>query len=142
MNSKGLGQHPSQDMRDSQHLMRAHLAGIMVLPTSKTWEIGEVLDQGYEGSCVGHGWTAWENAKPTGFDVQQDHAYAVSWYERAQEIDEWPGTDYQGTSVRAGARVAAERGLLSEYVWASSVDEIDAWILAKGTVVIGSYWFG
>lgn len=138
---KGLGQHPSQDMRDAQHLMRNHLAEVMVLPAEKTWKIGDVLDQGYEGSCVGHGWTAWENAKPSGFEVQQDHAYAYEWYKRAQEIDEWFGTDYEGTSVRAGARVAQERGLLSEYVWATSVDDIDAWLLAKGPVVIGSYWF-
>lgn len=121
--------------------MRARLADVVILPRYKTWEIGDILDQGYEGSCVGHGWTAWENAKPTGFAVQQDHAYAYEWYRRAQEIDEWWGTDYEGTSLRAGARVAGERGLLDEYVWASSRADIDAWALAKGTVVFGSYWF-
>lgn len=138
---KGLGQHPSVDLRDAQHLMKDHLQDVMVLPREKTWKIGDVLDQGYEGSCVGFGWTDWENAKPSGFDVQQGYAYAYTWYERAQELDEWAGTDYEGTSVRAGARVAQERGLLNEYAWAASIDDIDAWLLAKGTVVIGSKWF-
>ncbi len=140
--SKGLGLLHSVDMRDSAHPMTAHLKDVTTLPTSRTWQIGEILDQGQEGSCVGHGWTAWENAKPTGYPVQQDHAFAVEWYERAQEIDEWPGSDYSGTSVRAGARVALERGYITEYVWASGIAELDAWLLGKGPLVIGSRWYG
>jgi hypothetical protein len=128
-------------MRDAAHLMGAHLREITALPSHKTWQIGEILDQGYEGSCVGHAWTAWENCRPLGYAVQQDHDYAVGWYERAKEIDEWPGTDYEGTSVRAGARVALERGFISEYVWASGVAEMDAWLLFKGPLVIGSKWY-
>lgn len=138
---KGLGLLHSVDMRDAAHPMRKHLASVDVLPDYKVWEHGEILDQGREGSCVGHGWTAWHNAKPTGFQHQQDHEYAVAWYERAQEIDEWPGTDYEGTSVRAGARVGLERDLLGEYVWASDLDDVDAWVLAKGPLVIGSKWY-
>lgn len=138
---KGLGLLPSVDLRDSQYLMGAHLGDVIVLPGYKLWEIGEILDQGTEGSCVGHGWAAWHNSKPTGHVNQVDHNYAVGWYERAQEIDEWPGTDYDGTSVRAGARVGVERGLLDEYVWATGLDEIDAWLLGKGPLVIGAKWF-
>lgn len=139
--NKGLGQHPSVDMRDGLYSMRPTLKRVNVIPTAMTWEHGVILDQGYEGSCVGHGWTAWENARPKGFVVQQDHSYAVGWYQRAQELDEWPGTSYEGTSVRAGAKVAQERGFLDTYVWAASIDEIDAWLLTKGPVVIGAKWF-
>jgi hypothetical protein len=32
-------------------------------------------------------------------------------YHKAQEIDEWPGTDYDGTSVRAAADVARLQGM-------------------------------
>ncbi len=138
--NKGLGQFPSVDMRDGLYLMRPKLKTVDVVPTYKVWEHGTILDQGYEGSCVGHGWLAWENCKPRGYPVQQDHTYAVAWYERAQELDEWPGTDYAGTSVRAGAKVAQERGFLDNYVWASSLDEIDAWLLTQGPVVIGAKW--
>jgi hypothetical protein len=141
MAKKGLGRRIDLvDMRDAQHLMGAHLKSVDALPEYKTWEVGEALDQGYEGSCVGHGWTHWHNAKPMGFGRQQPHEYAYDYYKRAQEIDEWPGTDYEGTSVRAGAKVALERGLISEYVWASGLDELDAWILGKGPIVIGSKW--
>lgn len=137
---KGLGLHHSVDMRDARHPMRPHLAGI-TLPTYKVWPIGQILDQGVEGSCVGHGWTAWHNAKPTGYLHQRDHEYAFDWYLRAQQIDEWPGTNYEGTSVRAGARVGIERGLLSEYVWASGLDEIDTWLLGRGPLVLGVNWW-
>ncbi len=139
--SKGLGQYPSVDMRDGLYLMRPKLKQVDALPAYRLWDHGIILDQGYEGSCVGHGWVAWENCRPTGYAEQQDHSYAVAWYERAQELDEWPGTAYDGTSVRAGAKVAQERGFLDSYVWATSLDEIDAWLLTQGPIVIGSKWF-
>jgi hypothetical protein len=129
-------------MRDGLYSMRPKLKRLgSALPAYKVWENGVILDQGQEGSCVGHGWAAWENARPKGFVVQQDHDYAVGWYERAQELDEWPGTDYEGTSVRAGAKVAQERGFLDVYVWAAGRSEIDAWVLSMGPVVIGSKWY-
>lgn len=141
MTAKGLGLWHSVDMRDALHTMRAHLAGVDVLPDYKIWEHGQILDQGFEGSCVGMGWTDWENCKPIGYAVQQDYEYAYRWYERAKELDAWPGTDYEGTSVRAGAKVGQERGLLEEYVWAASLDELDAWLLAKGPIVVACDWF-
>lgn len=142
MNSgKGLGHLHHFDMRDMRHRMRDHLGDVVVLPDYMVWDHGDILDQGQEGSCVGHGWTAWQNCKPVGHSHQHDHAYAVAWYERAQELDPWPGTNYEGTSCGAGAKVALERNLLGEWVWASGVDDIDAWILGKGPVVIACDWF-
>ncbi len=142
---KGLGRFTFNDLRDAMHLMRNVLT-----PTEfnkvgtvqyKVWERGIVLDQGQEGACVGFGWTAWENAKPYGYKEQQDNDYAFNWYYRCQEIDEWPGNDYSGTSVRAGAKVALERGAIKEYLWAGSLEEIDAWLINRGPIVVGSSWF-
>ncbi len=36
-------------------------------------------------------------------------------YDRAQQIDEWAGTNYDGTSVRAGCAASKERGFISVY---------------------------
>lgn len=141
---KGLGLLHSVDLRDSSHLMGAHLKSVEVLPDYRVWEIGEILDQGEEGTCVGHGWAAWHNCKPKGNVNQVDHSYALSWYDAATLIDEWPDNDLDreaGTSVRAGARVGVERSLLDEYVWASGLDEINAWLLGKGPLVLGVRWW-
>ncbi len=138
---KTLGQHPSVDMRDANHLMRAHLEPIEgPLPEARYWDRAATLDQKNEGACVGAGWTGWYNCKPRGFHRPQPNGYLFDVYRRAQELDEWEGTNYSGTSVRAGAKVMQERGFLTEYLWAASGAEIRAWIRAFGPVVIGCKW--
>lgn len=110
----------------------------------KAWSLGAVLDQGYEGSCVGHGWTAELIASPkpdpyTG--PGPGHQYAVDLYRRAQQIDEWEGEDYEGTSVLAGAKVVTERGLISEYRWCFSIEDVRDAVITSGPVVIGIPWY-
>lgn len=140
--AKGLGRHPFMDVRRGMHLMREILkVSTVVVPDHKVWKHGIILDQGEEGACVGFSWTAWENCAPIGRKVQQDNTYAFGWYQRAKEIDPWPGTDYDGTAVSAGADVARERNTIERYLWAGSKEEIDAWLLTKGPVVVGSDWF-
>jgi hypothetical protein len=114
---------------------------VTAVPEGHVWLNGDILDQGSEGACVGFSWTAWENAKPRGFQEQQDNAYAQGWYKAAQARDPWPGDDYDGTTVAAGAKVAIARSALDRYLWAGSKSEIDMWILTKGPVVVGSDWF-
>lgn len=72
-------------------------------------------------------------------------AAATRWpdalYERAQDLDEWQGSDYDGTSVRAGARALQEAGLIGAYHAATNAaDVIDA-ILTVGPVVLGITWY-
>lgn len=63
-----------------------------------------------------------------------------SLYAAAQRLDEWPGEDYNGTSVRAGAKVLAGQGRIVEYLWGASVAELRQFVLSRGTVVVGSDW--
>ena len=64
----------------------------------------EFYDQGEEGACVGFSSSramSWLNRKK----------YDAEWlYRTAQTIDEWPGEDYEGTSVRAAAEVLRTQG--------------------------------
>jgi len=62
-------------------------------------------------------------------------------YAAAQMVDEWDGENYDGTSVRAGAKVLASQGRISEYLWAQSLAELQAWVLTKGPVVMGTEWY-
>jgi hypothetical protein len=83
------------------------------------------LDRFYERQALKH-----EYSNETGFDI----------YHRAQEIDEWPGEDYSGTSVRAGAKVVKEHGHINVYTFTKDVEILALFILNNGPTPIGVYW--
>lgn len=66
------------------------------------WQV--FYDQGSEPKCVGFSisrMATWLNRK----------RYDAHWlYDRAQDTDEWPGDDYDGTSVRAGLGILKSKG--------------------------------
>lgn len=96
----------------------------------------QFYDQGTEGACVGFG-------SSRAMSLLNRRRYDARWlYHMAQEIDEWEGTNYEGTSVRAGmdvlrlyghARVIGKKvGIIdlaegiSANRWATTVDEVMA----------------
>ena len=64
-------------------------------------------------------------------------------YNAAQLIDEWPGAEptYFGTSVRAGIKVLARQGYISNYRWAFDGATAVNHILTTSPVVIGVDWY-
>lgn len=109
-------------------------------PRSYTWGAGPVTAQGREGACVGHGWTGELTAKPKQVRIPNPDQYAFQLYKRCQQIDEWPGEAYSGTSVIAGAKELTSRGFLSEYRWAFGLDELVLAIGRQGPAVLGIPW--
>lgn len=110
-------------------------------PRSYTWRGGPVTDQGREGACVGHGWTGEITARPVPITVPTPDSYAFQLYKRCQQIDQWPGEAYSGTSVIAGAQELTARGLLKEYRWAFSLDELILAVGYRGPAVLGIPWY-
>lgn len=106
---------------------------------SKFWYNRRVLNQGNEGACVGFGWTQSINCSPRPQNFNDSYARAV--YYRARQLDEWPGENYDGTSVRAGAKSICEKGWITEFAYAQNILEMATWILNRGPVVIGVDWF-
>jgi hypothetical protein len=114
-----------------------------------------LMDQGSEGACVGFGSTR-------AMMLLNRRRYDARWlYHMAQTIDEWPGEDYDGTSVRAGMDVLRDMGHrrvrgkrtsavdaaegISENRWARSVEEVMACLQspryeAMGMVPILNSW--
>lgn len=61
-------------------------------------------------------------------------------YNEAQKVDEWPGEDYDGTSVRAGAKILKSKGYISSYAWAWDLETTIQALLTAGPVVVGTTW--
>jgi hypothetical protein len=119
---------------------------------SRYWVPGlSVLDQGTEGACVGFGCTGEAMASPvrqrfpkvkmTDGATWRDAAEMIARkvYKEAQQIDEWEGDSYEGTSVRAGMLVGRERGWWDGFSWAFTMDELRT-ALETGPVVLGVLW--
>ena len=115
------------------------------MPVRKVWDEGTILDQGSEGACVGFAWTGELLAEPAAPKTQPSAEYANKlasvFYHDAKKVDEWPGENYDGTSVLAGAKVMHARGLIGEYRWCFSIKDVRNALIEEGPVVIGIPWF-
>ncbi len=140
----GLGRLYLEDTDDLGYLMR-NFAEIYEapLPVYKYYWPGPVLDQGQTPQCVEFSWNGWLMASPIRNKKIEPRA---TLYCEAQKIDPWPGDcsdpKYDGTSVRAGAKVLQRMGRVDTYLWAFTVADIANWLLSgKGPVVFGTRWY-
>ncbi len=106
---------------------------------SYTWRCEAWNDQGREGACVGFAWSHELAARPVVLPASEAEALAL--YRRAQVLDQWPGENYEGTSVIAGAKAVQERGGLLEYRWAFGLDDLALAVGYKGPAVLGVNWY-
>lgn len=114
---------------------------------SYTWRCHPRLDQGHEGSCVGHAIAHELAARPS--EVPMSHQYArETIYWDAQRIDPWPGGAYpgaapfyEGTSVLAGVKVAHKLGWFDSYRWAFGLRDLQLGVGYNGPAVLGLPWY-
>jgi len=106
---------------------------------SRMWECKVFLDQGSEGACVGFGWAHELAAEPAMVTAGEREAFRI--YRAAQKIDQWPGENYSGTSVLAGAKIVQDWGLVPEYRWCFDVEEVLRALSHMGPVVLGVNWY-
>jgi hypothetical protein len=91
--------------------------------------------------CVGYGWSHWLEDGPTTHGGQPPIVKPQVIYTEAQKIDAFPGENYDGTTVRAGAKYLQSIGWISEYRWAYDLETTINTILNLGPVVVGTWWF-
>jgi hypothetical protein len=78
-----------------------------------------ILDQGQEGACTGFGLATVANYLLRSRRVYPD-AKPVSarmFYEMAKRYDEWPGTDYSGSSARGAMKGWHKHGVCADTLW-------------------------
>ncbi|MEJ7829408.1 MAG: C1 family peptidase [Segetibacter sp.] len=136
----GLGRLVSIDDRDKAFPMKAALPAIEEDRKIRYWYQSAYWgNQGSTSHCVAHSWTHWLKDGPVtqkNYKPDQPELYRI-----CQELDEWPGSAYEGTSVRAGAKALLSQGLIKEYLWTWNVEELAQAIIKVGPVVVGTNWY-
>lgn len=133
------------DERDANYPLRAFMAQAapVVDRTSRTWfGNGWWGNQGSTSMCVGYSWAHWLEDGPVTQKGTSPIVEPQRIYAEAQKIDDWPGEGYDGTSVRAGAKVLQTLGFIESYHWAQTMDDAVAALLMVGPVVFGTNWYG
>src|SRR5512138_1626161 len=150
----------SPDPRDRLHTMgdRLYLMSRAALKIrTQAPQKGPTLDQGPTSRCVmfsaatslgalpiGYGRTAVSVLATVQQPVAEDDGSFISpdLYSWAQRHDEWPGEDYDGTSVRAGQEYLRKIGRSIGYVWATNLDETKDYIKRMGSapIILGIDW--
>lgn len=145
----GLGRLYAEDKRDEEYPVSPLLAMSQPQETKKNWwDDGWWGDQGATSECVAYAWTHWINDGPRVSSIFKSRRPGINpteLYCEAQKHDPWPGDCttklYDGTSVRAGAKVLQDWGYIEEYRWASNVDEVVQAVLVQGPVIMGTTWY-
>lgn len=132
----GLGRLVQKDKRNLEHPMPT-----IDVPKNlrrRIWNAGQVLDQGDTPQCVGYAGWGWLSGGPV---VNQPKFSPTDLYHWAQDEDEWPGSDYEGSSTLGLMKALQKKGYVGEYIWATDVETLVSWILTKGPVVVGTNWY-
>jgi hypothetical protein len=144
MTQRVLDRRQEFDERSKDYPIRSLMEGMEAL-RSYTWSCDVYNDQGQEGACVGFGWSHELSARPKVIRTDASGAQAI--YNRARQLDQWPGEDYEGTSVLAGAKAVQERlnskgvTVMPEYRWAFGWHDVALTLGFKGPVVLGVDWY-
>lgn len=132
MSMIGLGRRHVPDARDLNYRLEAPATSRMV----RHWTSRGVMDQGATSQCVAYACVKWLTTSP----VINKPVDPKGLYDEAQRLDAWQGEAYDGTSVRAGMKALKGRGLISEYRWATTAEDVISYVLASGPVVMGTTW--
>lgn len=135
-----FGRLIAPDYRDQSFRLRS-----VVAPAPKVLDYKNHNANGWWGNqgnrpyCVGYGLAHFiEDAPIT--HPGGPFANPVDIYNNAQKLDEWPGEDYEGTSVRAGMKYLQSLGLIESYHWGYTLEELVAAVFVS-VVPVGTTWY-
>jgi hypothetical protein len=141
----GLGHIEHSDERDALFPLAAVLPERPFITEKMWWDNGWWGDQGNTSMCTVFSWSHWLEDGPMiqdGLGDREKPLFNVTnLYHKAQANDGIPGSNYNGSTVRAVAKILKAAGVVSEYRWANSVDDIVTCLLTIGPVVVGTRWY-
>jgi hypothetical protein len=133
------------DPRSRRFAAVGTVVGEDLKPRNKTWRTyPRALDQGWTSECTCYSGKRIINASPLRANIDRDvrlNLDTTPLYHYAQSIDEWPGTDYDGTSVLAAAKSFQYHGLTSGYRWCFGLEDVLRTVSWYGPVGIGVTWY-
>lgn len=97
------------------------------------------LDQGEEGACTGFGEEHVRALSP--YPQQTRNSLARDVYVEARRNDEWPGEDYEGSSVNGAMKAARNMGLIKEWRWNRTMAEVRHSLSYHGAIEFGTWWW-
>jgi hypothetical protein len=110
-------------------------------PRKRAYQDGPLLDQGQTPQCVGYSTRGFLDGAPI-MSKPNEGPSATTIYKMAQDNDEWPGNNYDGTSVRGAMKALQKAGQISSYVWGQTVEHAIAWMNdGYGTCLVGTNWY-
>lgn len=137
-----IGRKRSVDARDNKYLIVNSQFNKKSTLKQRYWDDnGWWGDQQDTPQCVGYSWAHWLEDGPVEQSGTPPIVNPEVIYTEAQKIDEWSGENYDGTSVRAGAKYLKSRGFISAYLWGRTLDTLVNTVLNVGPVVVGTNWY-
>lgn len=145
MTEISFGRLENPDSRDELYPVSAILQETPDIPEKYWWANGWWGNQGSTSQCVVYSWMHWLEDGPVIQDAilgrPQPMYNTTKFYKECQRRDPWPGEDYDGTSVRAGAKILKHLGIISEYRWARTINDVVNTVLTLGPMVVGTKWY-
>lgn len=145
-----LGRIEVIDERDKNFPVSAVLAetgdNLPYFPKRYWWADGWWGNQGPNPHCVAYAWMHYLEDGPVIQDVVTESRskpfYTPSaFYNLCQQHDQWPGENYAGTSVRAGAKILNHLGIVKSYRWAFTLEDVIKTVKYIGPMVVGTRWY-
>lgn len=110
---------------------------------TKTWRRGGPYDQGQTSTCVAQTGKGLLNTTPfstkVDYDIRSKYS-AEELYDGAQQMDEWPGESYDGTSALGLCKYLQSRMMISEYRWCFGLQDVLQTLSHIGPVGVGVWW--
>src|SRR3982751_4273851 len=138
-----LGRRRATDFRD--HIMDEEtyraIPRAVTKPRTMPWHIGAILDQDDTSECTLYAAIQQSNSAPLMHKLLWTPSMITAYYEKVKaQYDEWPGSNYDGTSERAVQKLFQDLLLTGSYKFVVDEEMARDFLRNKGMLMNGTDW--